>query len=180
MRTALLSFLLFAALSVLRAEEPSLTVYETIKEDFTADVMFPELILKVTNPTDRALFVLGLSTTDVPHTIEVLRAGKWVEMPPKRCGTLMSFRRFQPGSHLVFTVFDAPLDEDDVTFRVRAYLYTTSERTNIYKDTTTKPYIEVVSEPFHSKDFHAPRDNKGNPGAPSVPGLDPTPTPQPK
>ncbi len=178
MRIALLSFLCFTAVSVSNGAEPSLTVYETIKGDFSEDLILPELILKVTNPTDQVLYVLGLSTADVPHTIEVLRGGKWVEQPPKRCGTLMSFRRFQPQSHLVFTVFDAPLDEEDVTFRVRAYLYTTTERANIYKDTTTKPYIDVVSEPFHSKDFHATPDTKTAPGVPRV--VDPFSAPQPK
>lgn len=182
-RIALLYFLCFTALSVVCGEEPSLTVYETITGDFSEDLILPELILKVTNPTDRILYVLGLSTADVPHTIEVLRAGKWVEQPPKRCGTLMSFRRFQPQSHLVFTVFDAPLDEDGITFRVRAYLYTTSEPTNIYKDTTSKPYIDVVSEPFHSNDFHAIPDAKtapAVPGSPRVPTVDPFSVTQPE
>ncbi len=178
MRIALLSFVCFTALSFGHGADLSLTVYETIKGDYSKDLILPELILKVTNQTDQVLFVLGLSTADVPHTIEVLRDGKWVEQPPRRCGTLMSFRRFQPQSHLVFTVFDAPLDEEDVTFRVRAYLYTTTERANIYKNTTTKPYVDVVSEPFHSKDFHATPDTGTSPAVPGV--VDPFSAPEPK
>ena len=150
---------LFLGVLRLHADELKLTLYEAIQSDIMAG-RDGELVLKVTNPTDRVFYVYGYQTSDVPHTIEILKGNKWVEAPPRRCATGWSFRRFQPHSEIVFAVPDAPLDmvgDEDITFRVRAYLYLSTDL-NLYKDPSHKPYVEAVSEPFHAKDFRSAKD----------------------
>ncbi|MDZ4404580.1 hypothetical protein [Prosthecobacter sp.] len=140
--------------SLAGTEQPSVSVYQLIKPD-PDNLHFagPELALKISNPTDRTFFVLGSSITDIPHVIETKKNGKWVLSPPTRCGTGMELRRFLADSYIIFDVWDAPVHEEDVTFRVRVYLYTESNIWNVYTDPAKKPYIEILSQEFSSNDF---------------------------
>lgn len=168
--------ILFLCLSLfLHAEEPSVTLYQTIEED--DEMLWGELILKVNNPTERLFYVLGLSITDIPHNIEVLKNGKWEVVPSRRCGTGMSVRKFLPQSSIIFTA-EAPLNEDDVTFRVRVYLYTEPDIFNLYTQPNRKPYIELVSPQFSTKDFHKKRGEGLK--LPRLPGVEPVIIPEPK
>jgi len=82
-------------------------------------------------------------------------------------------RAFLPSSYLLFSAVPPSTSypyNDNVIFRVRAFLYTDPAFTNPYLDLTKKPFIEVVSRPISTKEF-APL----KPTAPSIPGLDPVP-----
>jgi len=161
-------FLFFTTL--LHGEGPSVTLYQAIEEDMEKGVPGGELILKLNNPTDRTFFVLGLSITDIPHNIEVFRNNKWEVVPPRRCGTGMSMRKFLPQSEIVFTAYEAPLDEDDLKFRVRVWIYTEEDRFNFYKEPNRKPYVELLSPEFSTKDFHKkPRESFKLPRLPGTP-----------
>jgi len=75
-------------------------------------------------------------------------------------------RAFLPSSYLLFSAVPPSTSypyNDNVIFRVRAFLYTDPAFTNPYLDLTKKPFIEVVSRPISTKT------------APSIPGLDPVP-----
>jgi hypothetical protein len=159
---------------LLRAEEPSVAVYQIIEEDMEKGVAWGELILKVNNPTERLFYVFGNDITDIPHNIEVLKNGKWEVLPSRRCGTGMSTRKFLPQSSIVFTA-DAPLNENDVTFRVRVYLYTEPDVFNLYTEPKRKPWIELLSPQFSTKDFHKKSGERFN--LPRLPGVDPVMVP---
>lgn len=168
MKTALATlFLCFTVL--LNGEEPSVTLYQTIEEDMDKGVLGGELILKLNNPTDRTYYVLGLDITDIPHNIEVFRKGKWEVIPPRRCGTGMSMRKFLPQSNIVFTASEAPLNEDDLKFRVRVYIYTEQNLFNLYTEPNRKPYVELLSPEFSAKDFHKKRTDSFQ--LPRLPGT---------
>jgi len=172
---------LLAAVTIGAAEEPSLSVYEIIKEDIEKGVLPGELILKVTNPTDHPFYVLGWMLSDIPHIVEIQKNGKWSPVPVTRCGFGMTMRTFKANSYLVCDISDLPLMEDDCTFRVRVYLYTEPDIWNVYTEPKKKPYIELVSQSFSTKDFRTAKANEGAKGtetrnlAPRIPGLEPIP-----
>ena len=157
------------------AEEPAVTHYQSIKEDFEKGVMSGELILKVNNPTDRTFYVLGFSMTDIPYQLEVLKDGKWSVVPSRRCGTGMSVRPFLPHSYIVFTADEAPLNDPNITFRIRVYLYTESDIHSLYTEPNRKPWIDFVSPTFNSNDFRQKRD--GAIQFPRLPGVEPVMVP---
>jgi hypothetical protein len=161
------------------AEEPSVAHYQTIKEDFEKGVISGELILKVNNPTDRTFYVLGFSITDIPCQVEVLKNGKWSVVPSRRCGTGMSVRPFLPQSYIVFTADEAPLNEPDIKFRIRVYLYTEPDIRSLYTEPNRKPWIDFVSPTFNSNDFRQKREDAIKlprlPGVEPIPGIAPTP-----
>ena len=139
--------------SHLYAGEPSVTLYQKIEEDMEWGTS-PELILKVNNPTKQTFYVLGLSITDIPYRVEILKGGKWEAILPTRCGTSFSLRKFLPDSSIVFTAYDAPLIEKDVTFRLRVYLYIEPDIRKLYTDPKHESFVELVSPPFSTNDFH--------------------------
>lgn len=171
----LLTTVLWCIAVHLHAADPSVTLYQTIEEDLLERGTFSELILKVSNPTKQTFYVLGLSITDIPYSVEVLKNSKWETVPPIRCGTGMSMRKFLPDSSIVFTADEAPLMEDDVTFRLRVYLYTEPDIWNLYTDPKHKPYVEVLSPSFSTKDFHKKRSEASK--LPRLPGIEPTAAP---
>lgn len=154
----------------LAADEPSVVPYLTTKENMEKGTT-SELILKVNNPTDRTFYVYGTSITDIPCQVEVLQNGKWIVVPPRRCGWGMSTRPFLPHSDLVFTVNEAPLDERDLAFRIRVYLYTIADITSLYVDPPKQEWIECVSPVFRSNDFRQKREQ--DIVLPRVPGGQP-------
>jgi hypothetical protein len=152
----------FAASVFASAEEPALNVYEILPEHLERGEL-GELILKISNPPGRTYYILGSWMTDVPYVIEIERNGKWVTVPRDGDLAVPQMRPFLPASYLLFTVNPpdvSSLDKGEVTFRVRAFLYTDSAFTNPYTDLTKRPFIEVVSKEMSTKDF-APRESAG-------------------
>lgn len=155
--------------ALLYAAGPSVTLYQIIEEHVNKGITGGELILKLNNPTDRTFFVLGNSITDIPHNIEVFRNEKWEVIPPRRCGFGMSMRKFLPQSNIVFDAYEAPLQENDLKFRVRVWIYTDDDYFNLYKGPNRKPYVELLSPEFSTKAFHTKRTDSCMP--PRLPGT---------
>jgi len=151
---ALLPLVLLAQLAI--ADEPSLTHHFTIKEDAEKGFEVGELYLKVNNPTDRNYYVFGICITDIRCHVEVLKDGKWTDMPSLRCGgTCNSLRPILPHSYIVFRACELPLNAPDIIFRLRVFL---STEPSLDSKPTDKPWMQLVSPPFNSTDFRRPND----------------------
>jgi len=165
---------LFMASAFCRADEPSLTVYEVLHENInTAEL--PAVILKINNPPGRKFYIYGLYMTDVPHVLEVEQNGHWTPLPPfYEPLAVRKMRAFLPGSYLLFDVYPPSTSypyEDNLKFRVRAFLYTNPAFTNPFLDLRQRPFIEVISRPIFTQET-APLKT---PAPPSIPGLVPVP-----
>jgi hypothetical protein len=130
------------------------------------------LVLKVANPTEHPFYIFGFGISDVPHTIEVQKDGRWKEVPRPRSLTLASMSKFLPNSYILFDISLPFLsDDEEITFRVRAFLSTEPDLTSP-SDPTMKRYLEIVSQPFTTRDF---KNLKPSAEQLKIPGLDPTP-----
>jgi hypothetical protein len=164
--------LLVLASALCRSEEPSLTVYEIVREDLNIG-RIGQVILKINNPTTTTYYIPGSFMTDVPCVIEIERDGKWVTWPQRRTLLIPKMRPFLPSSYLLFDTFTPFVQEPRVTFRVRAFLYTNPTFTNPYMDLTKRPFIEVVSRSLSTKELEPLEEPV--PPEPSIPGLRPIP-----
>jgi hypothetical protein len=142
--------LFLAASALCFAEEPSLSVYQILHEaPLTTGA---ELIMKVRNPPGRNYYILGLTMSDVPYVMEIQKDGKWVPAPQPHALSEFRLRPFLPDSYLVFGI-PIQMQHEDAVFRVRIFLYTASELSQIYPGSPDNSVVEVVSGPFSTKDF---------------------------
>jgi hypothetical protein len=169
---ALLAMIAFAA-----AEEPSVSIYQIIPQDYYEGPELAEVILKLNNPTYKPLYTFGQYLADVQHTLQVLKDGKWSDYPSEGgcAGVNPAYRAILPGTYITFNVFPLPVvldDDPDLVCRVRAVIHT--ERRS-HTD-TTKParqtWIELFSPTFSTKDL---RSKKSLPPIPAISGLKPIP-----
>jgi hypothetical protein len=149
----ILPVLSLALTTMCSAEKPSLSVYQIIPGD--SENPRGELIMKLNNPPGRTYYVFGMSINCFPHTIEVRRRGRWVVAPGQgSCWTGSESRPLLPDSYVVFDTYLPPSVKNYAKFRINLSLQTTApDFSNADKAPPEKRYIELVSEPFFTKDL---------------------------
>ena len=171
-----IAFLTLLAFISARAEEPSLSLYQFIREDHDHGPIPGEVILKLNNPTDQPVYLFGTFQTDVQHTVQILKDGKWTDSDmPATCRIDPTYRAILPGSYIVFDVYGVPPlsdGDEDLTFRVRAVFHTEPDTQRTAKDPKRNTWIELFSPTFSTKEL---RPKKAPTPAAELPGLEPIP-----
>lgn len=114
--TALLLALSFGHL--LADEAPKVDVYMIRKYDSKSPAPeMPEVILEVSNPTKKTVYVQGTSIENPMFHVEARRADRWLRIPYFLCGTGTSSYPLRPGTKMLVTVA-FPLEEKAARFRL--------------------------------------------------------------
>jgi hypothetical protein len=145
--------LLLSASAICRAGTPSLSVYQILRSSPAS--VGCELMMKVSNPPGQTYYVLGLSVSDVPYIVEIEKGGKWIAAPRAHALVEAQMRPFLPDSYLIFDVPVSFNGIEDITFRVRVFIYTVPDRERIYLESPAHTVVELVSDSFSSKDFRS-------------------------
>ena len=114
--TALLLALSFNLL--LADEAPKVDVYMIRKFDSKSPAPgMPEVILEVSNPTKKTVYVQGTSIENPMFHVEARRGDRWLRIPYFLCGTGTSTYPLRPGTKMLVTVA-FPLEEKAARFRL--------------------------------------------------------------
>ncbi len=112
-----LVLLLFSFSIALAEENPKVDVYMIRKFDSKSPLQeMPEVILEVSNPTERTVYVSGDSIERPMMHIEAKRGDRWLRIPNFLCGTGTSSYPLRPGTKMLVTI-DFPWEESTARFR---------------------------------------------------------------
>jgi len=99
-------------------EMPKVDVYMIRKYDSKAPMPeMPEVILEVSNTTNKTVYVSGTSIENPMFHVEARRGDRWLRIPYFLCGTGTSSRPLRPGTKMLVTVA-FPLEEKAARFRL--------------------------------------------------------------
>lgn len=110
--------MLLLSFSLALAEEiPKVDVYMIRKFDSKAAIQeMPEVILEVSNPTSKTVYVSGTSIERPMIYSEAKRGERWMRIPNFTCGTGTSSYPLRPGTKMLVTV-EFPWEESAARFR---------------------------------------------------------------
>jgi hypothetical protein len=126
------------------ADLPKLSVYYTSPGD--ASLPLPLGIFKLSNPTPKTFYVYGMSITDLPVLVQILKDEKWMDEPnpPFRCGTGSSFYPLFPGASLLFQSY-AP-EEANAKWRVKVFISKEAEPQS-ERVAVVSPAVQITEQP---------------------------------
>lgn len=127
-----LLFVFLSVVMVCAGEKPTVGVYMVRAFDQKAVVPeMPEVILEISNPTDKTFYISGSSIESPLRHVEALRGERWLRIPGFVCGTGLSMRPLKPGSKMLVTV-NFPLEEVAARFRFFFFTSANSEEAEVF------------------------------------------------